>query len=137
MPRKLQITKEMSQSSVSSTLSSVPDDIKPPVKLEINSKKRQAEAVVQDDDDASLSTDKNEGFKVNKQPKKKVKSDNVANGETLVKKRVSVKRQSKKDAAQAPLEERTVGSNLRVGAHVSTAGGTYTLYPLDLTMSIS
>jgi AP endonuclease-1 len=125
MARKL--TKQISESS----LSSAPEDlISLPVKVETNGRKRKAKAALKEEDEAEASADNDEAAtKTEKAPKKKARVEKVAGRETVVKKRAPVKRQSKKEANQAPLEQRTVGSKLRVGAHVSTAGGTYTLLP--------
>jgi AP endonuclease-1 len=120
MARKL--VKQQSESS----LSSVPEDfISPPVKVETNDRKRKSKAVVKEEDEVSASADEDEATtKTEKQPKKKAKVEKVTNREIVVKKKAPAKRQSKKGADQVPLEQRTVGSKLRVGAHVSTAGGT-------------
>jgi len=109
-----------------SSLSSAPKDlISPPVKVGTNGRKRKANTAVKDEDEASASADNDEATtKTEKQPKKKAKVEKVADREIVVKKKAPAKRQSKKEANQAPLEQRTVGSKLRVGAHVSTAGGT-------------
>jgi AP endonuclease-1 len=47
----------------------------------------------------------------------------VGENEVSTKVKTVRKRQTKKKAEEGPLEERTKGSKLRIGAHVSIAGG--------------
>lgn len=82
--------------------------------------------------DASAAVEEDTNAKSKKRaPRKKVKVEEetvedvqVEEGEDGTKVRTKQKRQRKtKEKNVAPLEERTVGSKLRVGAHVSIAGG--------------
>jgi hypothetical protein len=119
MARKINIPKQDSESS----LSSAPEDLTlPPVEVETLTLRAKRKAVVKEEsasEDEAIPMTKT---KTKKQPAKKMKIEDE-NGEVTAKK-VRTKRQSKKNVVQTPLEERTVGSKLRVGAHVSTAGGT-------------
>lgn len=111
-----------------------------------NTKKRKAETAVKSTRRAKKTTVKKEtnngddagSADVVPQPKKrttkvKVQEETVEdelkveegqNGETEIKKTVR-KSRAKKKADLQPLEPRTIGSKLLVGAHVSIAGGMY------------
>jgi len=99
----------------------------------VKATKRAKKATVKEEDDAEDANDTEETPKPKKRAAKKAKVEETVEGEvtagaddngTEVKK-ITHKRQTKtKEAGLAPLEERTVGSKLLVGAHVSVAGGT-------------
>lgn len=127
------------------------------VKAIVNGKKRKAETVVaatkrarktnvkdEVNDDTGVSAGAEAAVK--SKPKKrtaKVKTEEktvvdeikVEAGEdgTTVKTKTKRQRKKKEEVLQ-PLEERTVGNKLRVGAHVSIAGGECSFWsPFDLT----
>jgi AP endonuclease-1 len=119
MARKINISEQDSESS----LSSAPEDlILSAVEVETLAVRTKRKAVAKEESASEDEAIPKTKTKTKKQPAKKIKVEGE-NGEITAKK-APTKRRSKKGVVQAPLEERTVGSKLRVGAHVSTAGGT-------------
>ncbi|KAH7115274.1 xylose isomerase-like protein [Dendryphion nanum] len=107
-------------SSSGESLSPPPDDIEVAVttKAATNSRKRKAETTVSVTKRAKKAT----ATKVEEHTiEEETKVQKGANGTTEVKK--VQKRQTKKATHLAPLQQRTVDTKLRVGAHVSIAGG--------------
>ncbi|PSN64772.1 AP endonuclease [Corynespora cassiicola Philippines] len=101
--------------STESSLSPLPDDMSSaePIfpKSTINNKKRKAEPAVKVTKRAKTTT---------------VKDESARSAESVTVKKATVKRTKKTQQATAsPLEERTPGSKLLVGAHVSIAGGVH------------
>jgi AP endonuclease-1 len=134
-----------------SSLSPAPEDLKTPAEAEegaktgTNDRKRKAETTVKTAVKASKRTKRGAADEVKLEEEvtveavdtprkkrataKKVKyeeEDDNANGETaIVEKTVKKKitRTKKSKEPEPPLEERTVDTKLRIGAHVSVAGG--------------
>lgn len=133
------MAKKMMEDSGSS-LSPAPEDLKAPAKIEeavkatANGRKRKAETAVKTTTkvEEEVTVEAAETPRKKRATAKKVKyeenddKEDGANGETAtvektVKKKVTRTKKSKEP--EPPLEERTIDTKLRIGAHVSVAGG--------------
>lgn len=148
-----------------SSLSPAPEDLKTPAEIEetvkttANSRKRKAETVKTTAKATKRTKNGATGIKAEEEvaveaaetPRKKRETakkvkyeeddqEDGANGETAtvaktVKKKVTRAKKSKEP--EPPLEERTLDTKLRIGAHVSVAGGELHTRNLPLLKSIS